>query len=84
MKWAAVIEYIADPSKVAEVRPHHRVYLTGLLEAGKLVCAGPFLDDFGALIVYEAFSHHLMRHGAEAFSQRFGTECLQPWLNTNR
>ena len=59
MKWAAVIEYIADPSKVAEIRPHHRVYLTGLLEAGKLVCAGPFLDDFGALIVYEAESMEL-------------------------
>ena len=59
MKWAAVIEYIADPSKVAEIRPHHRGYLTGLLEAGKLVCAGPFLDDFGALIVYEAESKEL-------------------------
>lgn len=54
MKWAAVIEYIRDPVKVNEVRPLHRAYLTSLLESGKLVCAGPFTDDFGALIVYEA------------------------------
>ena len=54
MKWAAVIEYVPDAEKVAEYRPAHRVYLTGLTESGQLVVAGPFLDDFGALIVYEA------------------------------
>jgi uncharacterized protein YciI len=56
MKWAAVIQYVPDPARVNEVRPTHRAYLTSLLEAGKLVCAGPFTDDFGALIVYEADS----------------------------
>lgn len=54
MIWAAVIEYIQEPAKVSEVRPEHRAYLTSLMEAGQLVCAGPFTDDFGALIVYEA------------------------------
>lgn len=54
MKWAAVIEYVKDATKVSEIRPAHRAYLSGLLDAGKIVCAGPFLDDFGALIVYEA------------------------------
>jgi len=54
MKWAAVIEYISDTAKIAEIRPSHRAYLASLLDSGKLVCAGPFLDDFGALIVYEA------------------------------
>jgi uncharacterized protein len=61
MRWAAVIEYIQDTVKIAEVRPSHRAYLTSLLDAGKLVCAGPFLDDYGALIVYEADT----REGAE-------------------
>jgi uncharacterized protein YciI len=56
MKWAAVIEYIPEPAKVAEIRPAHRAYLTELQQANKLVCGGPFLDDFGALIVYEAES----------------------------
>jgi len=54
MKFAATIEYIQDKDKIGELRPAHREYLSGLLAAGKLFCAGPFLDDFGALIVYEA------------------------------
>lgn len=54
MKYAAVIEYIADAAKIGELRPAHRAYLNELLAADKLVGAGPFLDDFGALIIYEA------------------------------
>lgn len=54
MKFAAVIDYTQDKSLIAEVRPTHRQYLTELLQKGQLVCAGPFLDDSGALIVYEA------------------------------
>ncbi len=54
MKFAAVIEYLQDKAKVAEVRPVHRQYLTSLRERGQLVAAGPFTDDSGALIVYEA------------------------------
>lgn len=34
-------------------RPEHRVYLRSLLDAGKLHEAGPFMDDRGALIIYE-------------------------------
>lgn len=54
MKFAAVIDYTPDKAKIAEVRPAHRVYLTNLVQSGKLVCAGPFMDDSGGLIVYEA------------------------------
>ncbi len=54
MKFAAVIEYISDAAKVSEHRPAHRAYLTELIETNRLVVAGPFLDDYGALIVYEA------------------------------
>ena len=54
MKWAADIAYIPDTAKVNEHRPAHRAYLTSLLEKGQLVVAGPFLDDLGAFIVYEA------------------------------
>lgn len=54
MRWAAVIQYIPDAATVQAHRPAHREYLSGLLAAGQLACAGPFLDDFGALIVYEA------------------------------
>ena len=56
MKWAADIEYIRDAAKVTEHRPAHRAYLTKLIEAGQLAIAGPFTDDSGAFIVYEADS----------------------------
>jgi uncharacterized protein len=56
MKWAVFHEYLQDPALVQATRPAHRAYLTKLLEEGKLVCAGPFTDDSGALIVYEAES----------------------------
>jgi uncharacterized protein YciI len=56
MKYAAVIEYITDKDKIESVRPVHRQYLTSLKAAGQLVAAGPFTDDYGALIVYEANS----------------------------
>jgi len=54
MKFAAVIEYIQDKEKIAALRPVHRQYLASLKEKGQLAASGPFTDDYGALIVYEA------------------------------
>jgi hypothetical protein len=54
VKFAAVIEYIQDKDKIAAIRPVHRQYLASLKEKGQLAVSGPFTDDFGALIVYEA------------------------------
>jgi uncharacterized protein YciI len=56
MKFAAIIDYGPDLSKIAEFRPKHRVYLTELLNNGKLAISGPFVDDSGGLIVYETDS----------------------------
>ncbi len=56
MKYAAIIEYLQDKAKVAEIRPIHRQYLTGLKARGKLAVCGPFTDDSDGLIVYEADS----------------------------
>jgi uncharacterized protein len=56
MKVAAIIEYIQDKAKIAEVRPAHRQYLAALKANGQLAVSGPFTDDSGALIVYEADS----------------------------
>jgi uncharacterized protein YciI len=53
MKFAALIEYLPDPEKIASARPIHRQYLQGLLKKGQLAVAGPFTDDSGAMIVYE-------------------------------
>ena len=54
MKFAAVIEYIQDKDKINAIRPVHRQYLLSLKEKGQLAASGPFTDDYGALIVYEA------------------------------
>ena len=56
MKFAAIIEYVQDKAKIVEFRPVHRQYLASLKEDGKLAASGPFTDDSGALIVYEAAS----------------------------
>jgi uncharacterized protein len=56
VKYAAIIEYPNDPEKIAAIRPKHREYLGSLLAAGKLPVSGPFTDDSGALIVYQAES----------------------------
>jgi uncharacterized protein len=56
MKFAAIIEYIQDKAKIAELRPVHRQYLASLKDKGQLAVSGPFTDDWGALIVYEAGS----------------------------
>jgi uncharacterized protein YciI len=54
MKFAAVIEYITDKDKIQTLRPVHRQYLAALKAAGQLAASGPFTDDYGALIIYEA------------------------------
>ena len=56
MKFAAIIEYSQDKAKSAEIRPVHRQYLATLKAAGRLAASGPFTDDSGALIIYEADS----------------------------
>jgi uncharacterized protein YciI len=63
VKFAAIIEYSQDREKVAQIRPAHRQYLAGLRERRQLAASGPFTDDSGALIVYEAAT----REEAEGF-----------------
>jgi uncharacterized protein YciI len=54
--FAALIEFTQDEELRLQTRPVHREYLRLLLDAGKLVMSGPWADDTGALIVYEAES----------------------------
>ena len=54
MKFAAVIEYTNDNELIQKIRPTHREYLAQLREIGQLAASGPFTDDSGALIIYEA------------------------------
>jgi uncharacterized protein YciI len=83
MKFAAIIEYARDPAKIQALRPVHRQYLTSLRERGQLAASGPFTDDSGALIVYEAASpqeaERLLQ--GDPFHQNgiFVTWQLRPW-----
>ncbi len=54
-KFATVFQY-GNQDQIADVRPKHREYLSALKEQGKLFGSGPFEDDSGALIIYEAES----------------------------
>jgi uncharacterized protein len=54
MKYAAICKYTPDTSIIAKARPSHREYLTGLEAQNKLVISGPFSDDKGGLLIYEA------------------------------
>ncbi|MDQ3547780.1 MAG: YciI family protein [Chloroflexota bacterium] len=54
-KFATVFRY-GNEDRIAEARPRHREYLASLKEQGKLFASGPFEDDSGALIIYEADS----------------------------
>jgi hypothetical protein len=56
MIYAAICKYTPDSATIARTRPSHREYLTGLQERDKLVISGPFQDDTGGLLVYEADS----------------------------
>ena len=39
-----------------KIRPSHREYLKSQFDKNVLVSAGPFVDDSGALLIYEAES----------------------------
>ena len=52
--FAAVIKFTDDVERRQQVRPTHREYLKSLLEQGKLFESGPFGDDSGALLIYDA------------------------------
>lgn len=52
--FAAMLTYSDDVERRQEVRPKHREYLTGLVEDGKILLSGPFTDDTGSIIVYDA------------------------------
>jgi uncharacterized protein len=53
MTWFLVeSRYVQD--KYGEVRPRHREYLQKLAEEGVCALAGPFGDESGGVIVYQA------------------------------
>lgn len=52
--FVALLEFTEDADLRQQTRPAHRDYLRSLLEAGKLRLSGPWTDDTGACVVYNA------------------------------
>ncbi len=53
-KFVAVLEFTDQEELRLHTRPTHREYLRSLFDAGKLVMSGPWTDDTGAMLIYEA------------------------------
>jgi uncharacterized protein len=53
-RFAAILTFGPDTERRLAIRPTHREYLKRLLEQGKLHESGPWTDDSGALLIYEA------------------------------
>ncbi len=52
--FAVTLTFTDDEERRLRVRPTHREYLKKLLDDGKLHESGPFVDDTGALLIYDA------------------------------
>jgi uncharacterized protein len=53
-KYVAVLEFTDQEDLRLQTRPTHREYLRSLFDAKKLVMSGPWTDDTGAMLIYEA------------------------------
>jgi uncharacterized protein YciI len=74
----------ADMEKRKEARPRHLAYLKDLLAQGKLYSAGPFADQAGALIIYEAANEEEARSlmNADPYNEAgaLATSELREWI----
>jgi uncharacterized protein YciI len=73
-KFVALLTFGNEEQRLA-TRPRHREYLKSLLDSGKLVMSGPWTDDSGALLLYEAADEAEVRAllAADPYSEG---ECL--------
>jgi len=52
--FAVMLKFTDDLERRLQIRPSHREYLKTLLDSGALHESGPFVDDSGALVIYDA------------------------------
>jgi uncharacterized protein YciI len=53
-RFAVELVFGPDREKRLAVRPEHREYIASLAGKGVILASGPYADDTGALIIYEA------------------------------
>jgi uncharacterized protein YciI len=89
MRFVVYAKYIEDAEKIQASRPQHRAYAVSMVAAGKLILAGPFMDGYGALFIYDAESVEETRRyvDADPFATDgvFSSIEIRPWkmLGTN-
>lgn len=80
--FAAWVTYTNHEERL-RVRPAHREYLAQLLADGKLVASGPFEDETGALLIYqaddEADVRQLMDADPNNAAGAFGGVVIKEW-----
>lgn len=52
-KFVTLLEFTDAEELRLETRPTHREYLRSLFDQGKLAMSGPWVDDTGAMLIYE-------------------------------
>jgi len=84
-KFAAMLTF-GDEVRRLETRPRHRAYLAELLREGKLHESGPWADDSGALLIYEAADEAEARAllAADPYSQTPGVVAAAQLKEWNR
>jgi hypothetical protein len=55
-RFVALLDFTDDEPLRLQTRPQHREYLQSLMADGKLAMSGPWADDTGAMLIYEAES----------------------------
>jgi uncharacterized protein YciI len=64
-------------------RPAHREYLNEMVAQGKLLMAGPFTDESGGLIIFEAADENevgeIMANDPFTTGGVFATTEIRPW-----
>jgi uncharacterized protein len=76
------LTFTATPERLA-ARPAHRAFLAGLHDDGRLLAAGPWEDDSGALLVLDVERSELDRIlDADPYYRTPGVEvvALREWL----
>lgn len=65
-KFVVELSYGDDRDARMQVRPAHREYSKELAERGILLAGGPYVDDQGAMLIYEVADADEMRRVLEA------------------
>ena len=84
MKFVVHATYVADPDRLAKLRPAHRQHAKGLVDTNALLLAGPMADGSGALFIYESETREGVEKliASDPFSAAgcFASVQIWPWV----